>query len=116
MSDFKVKFNNNSFAMKWHEKTYPEIDEVVICRVKQINDYGIQVNILNYGNIDGFLAINELSRKKIKSIRSVIKVGDIKPLVVIRKDLKNNQMLIDLSKKQLSDIEIEIDKLENIID
>ena len=109
---FTIKFNEKSFAMPWHANKYPDKNTVVICRIERLAEYGFTVSILNYGGISGFLAFNELSRKKIKCIRSVMKVGDIKPLVVIKKSHTRNQVHIDLSNKQLSDAEEEVDKLE----
>jgi translation initiation factor 2 alpha subunit (eIF-2alpha) len=112
MNKFNIRFNEKTFTMKWHEKEYPEVETVVICRIDQIDEYGIKVSILNYGNIRGFLSTKELSRKKIRSLRSIIKVGDIKPLIVINKEIKKDQVIIDLSYKQISNIQYEIDCLE----
>jgi len=98
--------------MPWHKELYPETDTVVICRVTQIDEYGVRVSILNYGGIEGFLTTNELSRKKIKSIRSVMKVGDIKPLLVIKTEKKRDKIFIDLSNKEISNIEYEVERLE----
>jgi hypothetical protein len=112
MTSFNIRFNEKIFKMKWHEEDFPEPDTVVICRVKQIDTYGVRVNILNYGGIEGFLATNELSRRKIKSIRSIIKVDDIKPLLVIKRETKGDQIYIDLSNKQISNAESEVERLE----
>ena len=109
---FTIKFNEKSFVMPWHLNDYPDKDTVVICRIERLAVYGFTVSILNYGGISGFLASNELSRKKIRSIRSIMKVGDIKPLLVIKKDHRHDQVHIDLSNKQLSNAEEEVDKLE----
>jgi hypothetical protein len=110
MSNFR--FNEKSFIMKWHEEEYPEPDTIVICRVNQIEEYGVKVSILNYGGINGFLGTKELSRKKIKSIRSIMKVGDVKPLLVINKEVKKDLVYIDLSNKQVSNAEQEVERLE----
>ena len=109
---FTIKFNEKSFVMPWHLNDYPEKDEIVICRIERLQQFGFQVSILNYGGVAGFLASNELSRKKIRSIRSIMKEGDIKPLLVIKKDHKYDQVHIDLSYKQLYNAEEDINKLE----
>jgi len=109
---FTIKFNEKLFAMPWHANDYPDKETVVICRIERLEVYGFKVSILNYGGIGAFLALNELSRKKIRSIRSIVKVGDIKPLLVIKKDYKHDQVYIDLSNKQLTNAEEEVDKLE----
>jgi translation initiation factor 2 alpha subunit (eIF-2alpha) len=109
---FTIKFNEKSFAMPWHAKKYPDKNTIVICRIERLEEYGFRVSILNYGGISAFLAYNEISRKRIKCIRSVIKVGDIKPLLVIKREFKDDRVYIDLSNKQLSNAEEEVDKLE----
>jgi len=112
MSNFNVRFNEKIFKMRWHEEEYPEPDTVVICRVDQIEKYGVKVSILNYGNIQGFVGTKELSRKNVRSISSIMKVGEIKPLLVINKEVRRDQIYIDLSNKQISNAEYEVDRLE----
>jgi translation initiation factor 2 alpha subunit (eIF-2alpha) len=113
MNNFNIRFNENSFTLPWHKEQYPEPDTVVICRVDQIdNKCGVYVNILNYGGIKGFISTKELSRKKIYSITSIMKVNEIKPFRVINIEKNRDQLYIDLSNKHISNAEDEVDQLE----
>ena len=112
MNSFKIKFNDKLFNLPWYKEIIPKNDTIIIGRVFKIDDYGVSIKILNYNKIEGYIAVNELSRKKIKTIRSIMKIGDIKPLLVINSDIKNDNIYIDLSNKQMINMEDEIDKLE----
>jgi translation initiation factor 2 alpha subunit (eIF-2alpha) len=109
---FNIPFTKNNFDLPWHQDKYPKIDTVIIGHIIDIEGYIIKVSMLNYGGIIGYMSTSELSRKKIKSIRSIIKVGDIRPLLVIKVETKHDQIYIDLSNKQLLNFDIEIDRLE----
>ena len=111
MNSFKINFNKDILNLKWHENTYPELNSVVICHINKIDKYGINVDILDYG-IEGYLTTKELSRRKIRSIGSIMNVGDIRPLIVIKVDITGDRVIIDLSNKQLDDPNYDIDILE----
>ena len=112
MNTFKTKFNEKLFNLPWHKELLPTPETIVMARINKITDYGVEVSIINYNNINGFIAVNELSRKKIRSIRSILKVGEIKPLLVIRVEHKNGNINIDLSNKQVINMNDEINRLE----
>lgn len=112
MSSFKIRFNDKLFNLPWYKNIIPKKDTIIIGRVDKIDDYGVSIKILNYNKIEGYIAINELSRKKIRTIRSIMKIGDIRPLLVINTDIKNDNIYIDLSNKQIINADDEIDKLE----
>ena len=112
MNSFKIRFNDKLFNLPWYKEVIPKIDTIIIGKVFRIDDHGVSIKILNYNKIEGYIAVNELSRKKIRTIRSIMKVGDIKPLLVINTDVKDDNVYIDLSNKQMINMEDEIDKLE----
>ena len=112
MNTLKTKFNEKLFNLPWHKESVPTPETIVIARIDKITDYGVEVNIINYNNISGFIAVNELSRKKLRSIRAIVKVGEIKPLLVTRVEYKNGNINIDLSNKQVINMNDEINRLE----
>ena len=112
MSTFKVRFNEKMFLLPWYREQEPCPNSIVICRITEIDDdRGVKVNILDYGNKEGYIALKELSRKKLKSIRSIVRVGEIRPLLVTNVEYNGESTNIDLSVKQLTDIEA-IDRIE----
>ncbi|KAL2889684.1 Eukaryotic translation initiation factor 2 subunit alpha [Ceratocystis lukuohia] len=68
--------------------------------VKQIAEMGAYVKLLEYDNIDGMILLSELSRRRIRSIQKLIRVGRNEVVVVLRVDKEKGY--IDLSKRRVS--------------
>eukprot|EP00894_Picocystis_sp_ML_P002522 jgi/Pico_ML_1/53039/g3659.t1 len=58
---------------------------------------GAYVSLLEYNNIEGMILLSELSRRRIRSINKLIKVGRQEPVMVLRVDTEKGY--IDLSKR-----------------
>ncbi|POS78296.1 eukaryotic translation initiation factor 2 subunit alpha [Diaporthe helianthi] len=85
---------------RFYEEKYPEVDSFVMVNVKQIADMGAYVKLLEYDNIDGMILLSELSRRRIRSIQKLIRVGRNEVVVVLRVDKEKGY--IDLSKRRVS--------------
>lgn len=83
-----------------YEQCFPEIDEVVMVQVKSIAEMGAYVQLLEYNNIEGMILLSELTRRRIRSVSKLIKVGRIEPVMVLRVDKEKGY--IDLSKRRVS--------------
>ncbi|OUS41905.1 eukaryotic translation initiation factor 2 alpha subunit-domain-containing protein [Ostreococcus tauri] len=83
-----------------YEQNFPEIDEVVMVQVKSIAEMGAYVQLLEYDNIEGMILLSELTRRRIRSVSKLIKVGRIEPVMVLRVDKEKGY--IDLSKRRVS--------------
>lgn len=66
---------------------------------------GAYVHLLEYNNIEGMILLSELSRRRIRSINKLIRVGKTEPVVVIRVDKEKGY--IDLSKRRVSAEDVE---------
>jgi translation initiation factor 2 subunit 1 len=86
-----------------YEPRFPEVDAAVMIQVKHIADMGAYVSLLEYNNIEGMILFSELSRRRIRSISSLIKVGRQEPAIVLRVD--RDKGYIDLSKRRVSEEE-----------
>lgn len=73
--------------------------------VRSIAEMGAYVHLLEYNNIEGMILLSELSRRRIRSINKLIRVGKTEPVVVIRVDKEKGY--IDLSKRRVSAEDIE---------
>lgn len=62
------------------------MDEVVMVNVKRIAEMGAYVHLLEYNNIEGMILLSELSRRRIRSVNKLIRIGKTEPVVVIRVD------------------------------
>jgi translation initiation factor 2 subunit 1 len=79
---------------RFYEKKYPEIDSLVMVNVTQITEVGAYVKLLEYDNIDGMIPLSELSRRRIRSIQKLIRVGRNEVVMVVRVDKeKGNRRL-----------------------
>src|ERR1700712_2298245 len=61
---------------------------------------GAYVKLLEYDNIDGMILLSELSRRRIRSIQKLIRVGRNEVVVVLRVDKEKGY--IELSKRRVS--------------
>jgi translation initiation factor 2 subunit 1 len=90
----------NQLSCRFYENKYPEVDSLVMVNVRQIADMGAYVHLLEYNNIEGMILLSELSRKRIRSIQKLIRVGRNEVVVVLRVDKEKGY--IDLSKRRVS--------------
>jgi translation initiation factor 2 subunit 1 len=85
---------------RFYENVYPEPETLVMVNVKQIAEMGAYVQLLEYGNIEGMILLSELSRRRIRSINKLIRVGKNEVVMVLRVDKEKGY--IDLSKRRVS--------------
>lgn len=86
--------------VRFYEQKFPEVDDVVMVQVKSIAEMGAYVSLLEYNGIEGMILLSELSRRRIRSITKLIKVGRQEPVMVLRVDKEKGY--IDLSKRRVS--------------
>jgi len=89
---------------RFYEHRFPEIEDVVMVNVVSIREMGAYVDLLEYKDIEGMILLSELSRRRIRSINKLIRVGRTECVVVIRVD--KTKGYIDLSKRRVSPEEI----------
>lgn len=58
----------------------------------KIAEMGAYVKLLEYDNIDGMILLSELSRRRIRSIQKLIRVGRNEVVVVLRVDKEKGQI------------------------
>ncbi|XP_063405959.1 eukaryotic translation initiation factor 2 subunit 1-like [Mytilus trossulus] len=89
---------------RFYGNKYPEVEDVVMVNVRSIAEMGAYVHLLEYNNIEGMILLSELSRRRIRSINKLIRVGRSECVVVIRVD--KDKGYIDLSKRRVSPEEV----------
>ncbi|CAJ0840411.1 12037_t:CDS:2, partial [Entrophospora sp. SA101] len=92
--------NLQQFQCRMYEAKYPEVEDLVMVNVRQIAEMGAYVKLLEYDNIEGMILLSELSRRRIRSIQKLIRVGRNEVVVVLRVDKEKGY--IDLSKRRVS--------------
>ncbi|KAI9639122.1 putative eukaryotic translation initiation factor 2 alpha subunit [Dioszegia hungarica] len=89
---------------RYYENKYPEVDQLVMVQVLSIEDMGAYVKLLEYDGIEGMILLSELSRRRIRSVQKLIRVGRNEVVVVMRVD--PDKGYIDLSKRRVSAEEV----------
>ncbi|QRW05298.1 alcohol dehydrogenase zinc-binding domain protein [Ceratobasidium sp. AG-Ba] len=79
--------------MRYYQQKYPEVDDLVMVQVRQIAEMGAYVKLLEYDNIEGMILLSELSRRRIRSIQKLIRVGRNEVVVVLRVDKEKGEFL-----------------------
>ncbi|EJT48465.1 eukaryotic translation initiation factor 2 subunit alpha [Trichosporon asahii var. asahii CBS 8904] len=87
--------------VRFYENKYPEL---VMVQVQSIEDMGAYVKLLEYDGIEGMILLSELSRRRIRSVQKLIRVGRNEVVVVMRVD--PDKGYIDLSKRRVSAEEV----------
>ncbi len=85
------------------DRGMPEPGEIVICTVREITSHGIYVNLDQYGGMNGFLHVSEISTGWVRNIERVAKVQQKLVLKVIRANKLRKE--IDLSLRQVTNEE-----------
>lgn len=83
-----------------YEKEFPEEGDLVVVNVKAIEEMGAYVELLEYNNIEGMILLSELSRRRIRSINRLLRVGRQEVVMVIRADREKG--IVDLSKRRVA--------------
>ena len=76
---------------RFYEKKTPDVEDLVVVNVRHIAEMGAYVRLLEYNNIEGMILMSELSRRRIRSIHKLLRVGKNEVVMVIRKDIKKDK-------------------------
>ena len=92
-----------------YSKKNPEINEVAIVKITDINSLNIVASLLDYDDIIGYISYSELSRKKRYKLHKIVSVG--KEVVVQITGFNKEKNYAELSIRSL--IEAEITEFNN---
>lgn len=89
---------------RFYKNKVPEQDDIVLGKVKSMTQYGINIKLIEYNNMEAFLNFKDASNKKrLYQIKKQIKINKEYPLTVIDVDKIKNY--VNLSKKYQSESE-----------
>merc|ERR1719210_611774 len=87
-------------AGRFYEAEFPEIDELVVVKVEKVDDkMGAYVTLLEYGNKEGMINLSEISKRRIRSMTKLLRVGSQEVCMVVSVDEEKGY--INLSKKRV---------------
>jgi translation initiation factor 2 subunit 1 len=90
---------------RYYPNQFPEVEQLVMVKVKGVEEMGAYVQLLEYNKIEGMIMTTELSRRRIRSVSKIIRVNKVEVAMVLRVD--DQKGYIDLSKKRVSPEEID---------
>ncbi|MBU2476002.1 S1 RNA-binding domain-containing protein [Candidatus Micrarchaeota archaeon] len=79
---------------------FPEVNEIVVVRVKKVLGYGAFAELLEYSDIKGFIHISQVTSGWVKNVRNFVKENQLRAAQVLSID--RNQGQIDLSLNKVS--------------
>ena len=80
-------------SCRFYQHRFPEVEDVVMVNVRSIAEMGAYVSLLEYNNIEGMILLSELSRRRIRSINKLIRIGRNECVVVIRVDKEKGELI-----------------------
>ncbi|CDJ60584.1 eukaryotic translation initiation factor 2 alpha subunit, putative [Eimeria maxima] len=86
--------------MRFYERKFPNLEELVMVKVQRIAEMGAYVSLLEYNNMEGMILMSELSKRRFRSVTKLVKVGRLEAVMVLRVDAVKGY--IDLSKSRVS--------------
>ncbi|KAI9505925.1 hypothetical protein GGI25_001454 [Coemansia spiralis] len=87
-------------SCRFYESKFPEVDDVVMVKITSIKEVGAYVELEEYGNIEGVILMKELSKRRIRSVQKLVRVGRRESVLVQRVDTEKGY--IDLSKSKVT--------------
>ncbi len=82
---------------------YPKLNDVVVCKITKITDFGVFANILEFDDIEGFIHISQVSSTWIKNIHNHVKVGQIRAAKVLKVDEEKKHVDLSFSRVTSAD-------------
>jgi len=79
-------------------RSLPEVNELVIGTVKKIFEHGAFITLDEYGGLEAYIPLNEVSHTWFRSIREVLKIGQKRVFKVIRVNLAKKQVDVSLRR------------------
>ena len=59
----------------YYKNKFPDTDDIVIGIVEKISEYGIEVSLIEYNELKGFINCGEVSRKKRVNFNKIFKLN-----------------------------------------
>eukprot|EP00598_Pedospumella_elongata_P008061 CAMPEP_0184969706 /NCGR_PEP_ID=MMETSP1098-20130426/2409_1 /TAXON_ID=89044 /ORGANISM="Spumella elongata, Strain CCAP 955/1" /LENGTH=136 /DNA_ID=CAMNT_0027491517 /DNA_START=59 /DNA_END=466 /DNA_ORIENTATION=+ len=96
---------NDTMNCRFYENLYPSAEELVLVKVTDVGDMGAYAKLLEYNDMEGFILLPEMGRRRVRSKATRLKVNRLEVVRVIRVDMEKGY--IDLSKRTVGPEDIE---------
>ena len=96
----RLQHNKQALECRMYENSWPEAGDVVMVVPTKIEELGAYCNLLEYNNRQGLMLLSELQRRRIRSVKRVIRVGRQEVAIVVK--VNKDKEYIDLSRKRVT--------------
>lgn len=98
-------FGKEDLQCRFYRNEWPEKDELVMVNIRDVNEDGAYVQLLEYNNREALILASSVTRKRVKNVKKLLKLGTQDCMQVISIDKEGG--FIDLSKRtvQVTDVE-----------
>ena len=69
------EFNKEDYECRFHRNEWPEINELVVVEITNVNDDGAYVKLLEYNNIEALILATNTTRKRVKNVKKLLRLG-----------------------------------------
>lgn len=90
---------------RFYRNEWPEKDELVMVMIRDVNEDGAYVQLLEYNDREALILASSVTRKRVKNVKRLLKMGTQDCMQVISVDKEGG--FIDLSRRtvQVQDVE-----------
>jgi len=99
VSDEDEREDDESLCCRYYRNEFPEENELVVVKIRDVHDTGAYVNLLEYNEIEGMIPFTEVTKKRVNTVSRLVKVGKVEIMMVLRVDPVKGY--IDLSRKKV---------------
>ena len=82
---------------RFYENVYPIPEELVVVKVTDVGDMGAYAKLLEYNDMEGFILLPEMGRRRVRSKATRLKVNRLEVVRVIRVDIEKGMCLVCVS-------------------
>ena len=92
-----------------YSNKFPVVGDIVFVKLsnKKHSEFGNYVNLVEYNNIEGLVLCTEISKYK-SDLKSLVKLGEIFPVIVLNVENNNQNVTIDLSYSKIKNNQSEL--------
>jgi len=87
-------------SCRFYESELPKENDLVIMIPYEINDVGVKIRLPEYNHIEAFMMLSECSRRRVRSVKQLVRLNEIDVACVLRVDPV--KQYIDVSKKHVA--------------
>lgn len=68
-------FNKEELQCRFYRNEWPEKEELVMVMIRDVNDDGAYVQLLEYNNREALILASSVTRKRVKNVKRLLKMG-----------------------------------------